>query len=837
MNSESELYLSTAYEQFIHKSRYARFLPEKRRRETWIETVDRYVDYMFDRQCPALAEDEELRNEVREAILCLDILPSMRAMMTAGAALERDNACGYNCSYLAMDEPDKFSEMFYLLMCGTGVGFSCERKYVERLPSVPSRVENSEDTIRVADSKIGWAHALRDLVNGLYRGRIPRLDTGRVRPAGSRLKTMGGRASGPGPLQGLYTFVVETFRGACDRRLTCREVHEICCKIGEIVVVGGVRRCLASDATILVRNDGGGSGYRPARGVRSGDFVATSTGWRRVVRVEPTGERACLELRLANGRSLVCTPEHRLPLFGTNRLVRAQDLRPGDELVGLRGLARDYGNEAFERRWEDGWISFRRSRDKNGVGLLAEDGRVPSLLTPVPLISVWSSQSSVETFDLQIEGCEELPEELDHLFVAEGVLVHNSALISLSDLDDEEMRRVKSGNWWERGRHLALANNSAVYERKPTSLEFMREWLALGESGSGERGIFNRHAIRTMLPYRAPRRRQDPDFGTNPCSEIVLRDREFCNLTEVVVRSEDGRQQIERKVRLASIVGTMQSTLVDFRFLHDRWRQNCVEERLLGVSFTGICDNPLMYRGEEAWLESLRTIAVSTNRAMAKRLGIRRSAAVTCVKPAGTTSQLAACASGIHPQYTSFYIRRVRIDKKDPMYRFLRDVGVPAEDDAMHPQSTAVFSFPKKAPDGARVGDDVSAIDQLELWLKYQRAWCEHKPSITVTVRPDEWFRVGNWVYDHFDEVSGVSFLPHTEHTYRQAPYERIDRETYEALRAAVPEQIDWSLLDAYDGGEDCTAPSKSLACTGDRCEMVDLVESSGGDSDGEAGD
>ncbi len=630
-------YLPTDYQAFIHTSRYARWLEKEGRRETWDETVERYMDKVVR---PVLGNDSYV-NQLRKAILSLEIMPSMRAMMTAGPALERDNTSGYNCSYLPVDDPKSFDEAMFILLCGTGVGFSVERQFISKLPEVPE-LFNSDTTIVVKDSKEGWAKAFRQVLALLWAGEIPQWDVSKVRPAGARLKTFGGRASGPAPLIDLFNFVVKIFKDSQGRKLSSLECHDIMCKIGEVVVVGGVRR---------------------------------------------------------------------------------------------------------------------------------------------------------------------------------------SAMISLSNLSDDRMRHAKSGAWWENNPQRALANNSVAYSEKPDSLSFMREWMSLMESGSGERGVFNREASKKQA---AKYGRRDPewDFGTNPCSEIILRPYQFCNLTEVVIRATDSYDDLERKVRMASILGTIQSTYTKFPYLRKVWQRNTEDERLLGVSLTGIMDNTLtttQNHGLSKTLEKLREVAVETNIDLSKRLGINPSAAITCVKPSGTVSQLVDSASGIHARHSNYYIRTVRGDNKDPLTQFMADQGIPNEPCVMKPDQTTVFSFPVKSPSGAVVTEDMTAIEQLETWLMYQRHWCEHKPSVTINVRSDEWFEVGAFVYKHFDEMSGVSFLPYNEHTYQQAPYQEITKEQYEESLSQMPKAVDFFKLKEYEK-QDNTAGSQTMACTGDVCEMVDIT-------------
>ena len=643
--------LPTLYQDFIHLSRYSRWLPEQGRRETWDETVGRYFDFFADHlkeNCNYIVPNE-LRRELEEAVLNLEIMPSMRALMTAGESLKRDNVAGYNCSYVAVNRLRAFDEILYVLMCGTGVGFSVERNEVEHLPVIAEDFHKSESTIVVADSKIGWAKAYRELVALLVQGQIPKWDVSKVRKSGERLKTFGGRASGPEPLVELFNFTITTFKKAAGRRLNSIECHDIVCKIAEIVVVGGVRR---------------------------------------------------------------------------------------------------------------------------------------------------------------------------------------SALISLSSLSDDRMRDAKSGQWWMADPQRALANNSAVYSGPVEIGTFMEEWLSLYKSKSGERGIFNRVSAKRQCEKLAETRGEDhvhrnPDFsfGTNPCSEIILRDTEFCNLTEVVVRAEDTIESLERKVALATVLGTWQSTLTNFRYLSSSWKKNCDEERLLGVSLTGIMDCEVTRNriGLADRLSFLRRVAVDTNKDHAADLGVPQSAAITCVKPSGTVSQLVDAASGIHARHNDYYIRTVRADNKDPLCSFMKDRGFPHEACVMKPDNVTVFSFPMKSPEGSPTRTDMTAIQQLEMWLTYQRNWCEHKPSVTITVKENEWMEVGAWVWNHLDEISGISFLPFSDHVYKQAPYQDIDKETYEKELSTLPSEVDWTELAQYEQ-EDNTAGSQTYACSGDSCEIVDLT-------------
>ena len=621
--------LPSIYQSVIHRSRYSRYLTKEQRRESWEETVDRLVTYLKGK-----TKDAEIPyNELRKAILTLEVMPSMRLLMTAGEACDRDNISAYNCSYLAVNNKRAFSEALYILMNGTGVGFSCERQEIDKLPAIPNHFKEVDDVIFVQDSKLGWAKAFKKLLSSLWEGDIPKIDYSKVRPAGARLKTFGGRASGPDPLKRLFDFSISSFKTAGGCKLNSLEVHDLMCMVGEIVVVGGVRR---------------------------------------------------------------------------------------------------------------------------------------------------------------------------------------SALISLSNLTDRRMREAKMGAWYNDNPHRGLANNSVAYTEKPDSETFLEEWVSLIKSKSGERGIFNRVAAQNQAA-KWGRRSNAFSYGTNPCSEIILRDKQFCNLTEVVVRAGDTQESLARKVELAAILGTIQSMLGDFQFLSEDWKRNTEEERLLGVSMTGIMDATITNNPDPIMLEGLRDLARKTNEAFAERLGISASTSITCVKPSGTVSQLVDSASGIHARHNDFYIRRIRMDKKDPIYTYLKDKGVPVEDEAYRPDSTAVFSFPMKAPKGALTRDSKSAIEQLELWLIYQRHWCEHKPSVTISVKDEEWVEVGAWVWKYFDEVSGVSFLPHSNHTYVQAPYTDCTEAEYQEAVLLMPTDIDWN---DFIELEDNTEGAQTLACVSGVCEI-----------------
>ena len=653
MKNQKEL--PTDYQNFIALSRYARWLPDENRREVWSETVDRYMSFMENhlQEKHSYSMPSNLKEDIYKHITDLQTMPSMRALMTAGPALDRCHVAGYNCSYLPVDSPRAFDECMYILMCGTGVGFSVERENVDKLPVVNEHFEDSSTEIKVGDSRSGWAKALREWIAMLYVGQIPLLNVDDVRPAGARLKTFGGRASGPAPLVDLFNFCIEIFKGAAGRRLYPVECHDIMCKIGEVVVVGGVRR---------------------------------------------------------------------------------------------------------------------------------------------------------------------------------------SALISLSNLGDDQMRHAKSGQWWENEGQRALANNSVAYKGKIDMETFMREWLSLVQSKSGERGIFNRKSAKEQA-MRNGRRKTNYAFGCNPCSEIILRPYQFCNLSEVVVRAEDTIETLKEKVRIATLLGTFQSTLTNFKYLRKIWKDNTEEERLLGVSLTGIMDSKLLNDYNTIYLEDgqqvfddsrigdilkdLKQVAIDTNKEIAKTLGIPQSTAITCVKPSGTVSQLVDSASGIHARHSKYYIRTVRGDNKDPLTEFMKSVGIPNEPDVMKPDSTTVFSFPMKAPDGATTRNDLSAVDQLRMWQAFQKHWCEHKPSVTISVRENEWLHVGAWVYENFDDISGISFLPHSDHTYAQAPYQDVEYDEYTALLDKMPD-IDWNLLTSYEK-DDTTSGAKELACTAGACEVVDI--------------
>jgi ribonucleoside-triphosphate reductase len=632
------------YRNFIHLSRYARWIESENRRETWTETVQRYISFMKNHLVEnySYSESDPIFNEVEEAIINHKVMPSMRALMTAGPALERENLSAYNCSFLAIDHPRCFDEAMYVLMNGTGLGFSVEQKYTDQLPVIAEEFYPTGTMIVVEDSKVGWAKSFKELIALLYQGQIAQWDTSRVRPAGSRLKTFGGRASGPEPLEALFQFTVDTFRNAAGRRLKPVEAHDIICKVGEVVVVGGVRR---------------------------------------------------------------------------------------------------------------------------------------------------------------------------------------SALISLSNLDDFEMAKAKSGQWWEDNGQRSLANNSAVYNMKPGVAQFLREWRNLYESKSGERGIFNMDSVKKHIE-KFGRRDIAKVAGVNPCGEIILRSSGLCNLTEIIIEPNDTEVELSQKVRIASIMGTWQSSLTNFKYVRKTWKNNAEEERLLGVSLTGIYGNKLTSTNDKnlpVLLDNLRDLAVKTNEEEAAKIGINKSVAVTCVKPSGTVSQLTGVSSGIHPWYSDYYLRSVRGDNKDPLTQFLKDSGIPNEPDVMKPEHTTVFYFPVKAPKNAVTTDQISAIDHLEIWKTYREHWTEHNPSITVNIHEDEWVGVAAWVYDNFDNIGGVSFLPASDHTYKQAPYQAVHKEEYERVLSEMPKNIDWNTLGLYETF-DTTTGSQELSCTSSTgCEIVDI--------------
>jgi ribonucleoside-triphosphate reductase (thioredoxin) len=635
--------ITDPYKNFIHISRYARWIEEKNRRETWTETVERYINFMKDHLILnyGYSPNAKIFDEVKDAILNHRIMPSMRALMTAGPALERDHIAAYNCSFIAVDSLRAFDEAMYVLMNGTGVGFSVESKYLEELPVIAESFNQTATTIVVEDSKLGWAKAFKELIALLSQGQIPQWDMSKVRPAGARLKTFGGRASGPGPLSALFTFTTDIFRNAAGRRLKPIEAHDLMCKVGEVVVVGGVRR---------------------------------------------------------------------------------------------------------------------------------------------------------------------------------------SALISLSNLDDFEMAKAKSGSWWETQPQRSLANNSAVYNTKPNTAQFLREWRNLYESKSGERGIYNMDSVRKHVESFG-RRDTTQLAGTNPCGEIILRPNEFCNLTEVVISAEDTREDLMEKVRLATILGTWQSTLTNFKYLRKTWKDNCEEERLLGVSLTGIYGNKITStagKALEQLLTDMRLESVKVNDNEAKKLNINSSVSITCVKPSGTVSQLVGVSSGIHPWYSEYYIRSVRGSNNDPLTQFLKDSGIPNEPDVMKPDETTVFYFPQKAPKNATVTKDLTAIDHLEMWKIYRTYWTEHNPSVTINVHEDEWLKVGAWVFDNFDSIGGISFLPASEHTYKQAPYQEISKDEYEDWVKKSPSAIQWEMLSIYET-EDGTTGTQELSCVAGQCEIVDI--------------
>lgn len=895
----------TAYQSYIHKSRYARFLPEKNRREHWSETVDRYFDFMSKHLLDNYKYkiSDELKTKLRNAVFNMEIMPSMRALMTAGKALERDNCAGYNCSFVVVDDPKAFDEAMYILMCGGGVGFSVERQYVNKLPEIPERLYSSDTTIVVKDSKEGWAKALRQLIALLYTGEIPKWDLSKLRPAGAKLKTFGGRC-----LSGNTIVYKDRKKSKGYNEITIKELFEMQNSEGfwknkpnhfnKVKI-----RSLNEETGMFFRN--------------------------KVVAVHENGLREVFNIVTENGYRIKATSNHKfMDQYG--EWIELSDFEVGD-LIAVNGSpelktgtcvdcgisisrrsirckncndksqqkedcssvasrqrkeVRDYRNSkiscelcgALEHESEleihhiDGnpWnnnkdnllcvcVPCHRKEDMKRIHF--GDAYSCKYMMFDKIIKI--EYAGIEmTYDLEMEGPNHNfiangfvshnssgPEPLDDLFkfvvrifnnaidrkltsiechdimckIGEVVVVggvRRSAMISLSNLSDERMRHAKAGAWWEANAQRALSNNSAVYTERPDIGLFMKEWLALYESKSGERGIFNREASQKQVARNG---RRDPnfEFGTNPCSEIILRPNGFCNLSEVVVRENDTEEDLIRKIELAAILGTFQSTLTYFPYLRKIWQKNAEEERLLGVSLTGLYDNKILnnYKDKSlpARLEKLRNVAIDANKAMAEELGINQSAAVTCIKPSGTVSELVDCSSGIHPQYDHYYIRRVRSDRKDPLTQFLVDAGLPHEPDIMKPDSTMVFAFPKKAPKDAVTRNDINSIEHLELWLIYQRHWCEHKPSVTIQVKEQDWIKVGAWVWEHFDELSGVSFLPYDSGSYRQAPYEKIDKSTYDKLLSEVPENIEWNLLVEF---EDNVEGTQTLACTSGGCSF-----------------
>ena len=640
--------LPSLYQSFIHLSRYSRWLDDKGRRESWEETVQRYMDFFqwhlkenYNYEIP-----KDIYAEVIEAILSLNVMPSMRALMTAGEALKRDNIANYNCSFIHADRIRALDEMLYVLLNGVGVGFSVERQFVQKLPVIAEEFHPTDTTIVVADSKLGWAKAYKELLSLLVVGQIPKWDLAKIRSAGSRLKTFGGRSSGPVPLDELFVFTTMVFKESAGRKLTSFEMHKLFCKIADVVVVGGVRR---------------------------------------------------------------------------------------------------------------------------------------------------------------------------------------ASLISLSNLSDIRMRHAKSGQWWVENPELALSNNSTSYTEKPDPGIFMEEWLALYNSKSGERGIFNREAaidnVR-RINERAGYERRDinHEFGVNPCGEIILRDKSFCNLSEVVVKAEDTTKDLMKKIRIATILGTWQATLTDFKYVSPKWKDNCDEERLLGVSMTGIMDNGITngnlgFPALTKTLNGLRKHATEINRTIAKDIGINEAAAITCVKPSGNISQLCNSASGIHARYSPYYVRSVRVSKMDPIAKFMVDKGFPYEPDVTKPDQTLVFQFPVKSPKDSITRTDKTAVEQLELWMVYKDEFCDHNPSCTINVKEKEWPKVGGWVFDHFDKISGVAFLPSSDHSYKQAPYQVCTKEEYNDRKKKMPKNVDWTGVGDYETTDNIEG-SQTLACTGNTCEI-----------------
>jgi len=646
LTAQSKKYFVDSFSEFIYYRTYSRWIEAKGRRETWVETVDRYLAFMREKLADRIQEAEY--EELREAILKQRVMPSMRLLWSAGQAARVNNIAAYNCSFVAPTSLDDLADIMYLLMSGVGVGFSVESQHVQQLPIIERQTGEKLGVHQVLDSKEGWADALKAGLHAWYGGKDIRFEFSLVRPAGARLKTMGGRSSGPGPLKALLNYARTTILARQGRRLPNIDLHDIICRIGDVVERGGVRR---------------------------------------------------------------------------------------------------------------------------------------------------------------------------------------AALISLSDFDDEEMRRAKSGHFFISHPQRAMANNSAAYNEKPKAIDFLREWLDLGRGGTGERGIFNRGSLEKQMPVRRWQefQRYRLSAGINPCGEIILRSRQFCNLTEVVARPEDTEESLREKIRLATILGTYQAMLTDFPYIAPEWRQNCEEERLLGVSITGQWDCPAVRRAEV--LAALRQQAVLVNRQYAERFGIRAATAVTCVKPSGTVSQLVNAASGMHPRYADYYIRRIRISANDPLFDLLRDQKFPCYPETGQDESTAatfVLEFPVKSPSGCVTRDDLHALQQLEYWKLVKHHFTEHNPSVTVSLAEDEWIKVANWLYEEWEMVGGLSFLPKSESVYELAPYEKIDAEEFEKRLAVMP-VIDFSRIVLYEK-KDATLGAKEFACLGGACE-IDPEEGSFGGS------
>lgn len=634
--AESKKYFRNSLAEFVYYRSYSRWIPDEGRRETWIESVGRYIDFMKENLGAKLTDEEY--EELRQAILKQEVMPSMRLMWSAGTAARATNVCGYNCSFIAPTSLSDLGEIMYLSMCGTGVGFSIEQQTVQKFPQIKKQTGHKVDPIVVDDSKEGWANAFVKAMEFWFDGQDVDIDYSKLRPLGARLKTMGGKSSGPGPLMALMDFAKRKVLARQGRRLSSLDTHDIICKIGEIVEMGGVRR---------------------------------------------------------------------------------------------------------------------------------------------------------------------------------------SALLSLSDLDDEEMRDAKKGQFWLADGQRHMANNSVSYNQKPTAAEFMEEWISLAKAGTGERGIFNRGGLRKQLPERRWKvfEKDAETSGTNPCGEIVLKSKEFCNLTEVVARAEDTEESLMKKVRLATILGTYQSSLTNFPFLSKEWKKNCEEERLLGVSITGQWDS-LAVRSPEM-LKKLRDEAIEVNKKYAQKIGINHSTAITCVKPSGTVSQLVDSASGLHPRHAPYYIRRVRISATDSLFQMMKDQKVPFYPEigqSLDSATTYVLEFPVRAPGGAAFRNDLTAKQQLEHWQMVKNNFTEHNPSVTISISNDEWLGVAHWLYENWDMIGGLSFLPRNDHIYSLAPYEEINREQYEKLASGYPD-IDFSQILLYEK-DDETKGAKELACVGGVCEI-----------------
>lgn len=937
--------LPTTFQQFIHLSRYSRWVEEEKRRETWQETVNRYVDNVI---TPVLKSNPVVE-EIREAILNLEVMPSMRGMMTAGKALLRDNTCLFNCAYITVDNIRAFDEAMFILLCGTGVGFSVERQNISKLPDVPEEFVKSDTVIRVEDSKEGWARSYRELLGLLYSGAIPEWDTSKVRPAGARLKTFGGRASGPGPLIDLFKFTIKTFTAAAGRKLNSVECHDIMCKIGDIVVSGGVRRsamlslsnlsdnrmrhaksgqwwetnphrALANNSVaytekpdmesfmrewlalmesksgergifnrVAAKRHAGKSGRRETEGWEFGTNpccvsgeteiltidgyvpIDTVIGTKQTIwngenwaEVEPyeAGEADLVRVTLTDGSSLKCTWNHRWVIDG--EFVETESLKVGDKLskfdMPIVTSGEVYPVDAYSQGFYSGdgntglpWSFIYAPKFECRDRLIGSFGKIDYGRQR------WKHGAMMDKTFVPVNGSLEYRLNwLAGILDADGTVTHdkNGSGFQIGSIDCDFLNRIRIMLTTMGVRSKVVGGHSAgsrsmpdgkgglaLYECKESfrlligntdAYHLINLGLKLNRlrhgGGKPQRDARQFVRIKSIEPldrfemtycYTEPETSRGTFNGiVTGNSEIILRPQQFCNLSEPVVRADDTVETLKRKVRLASIIGTVQSTYTKFPYLRKIWQRNTEEERLLGVSLTGILDHPHLLQTPGV-LGMLKQVAIDTNAEFAELLGIEPSAAVTCVKPSGTVSQLVDSASGCHARHSSYYIRTVRGDVKDPLTKFMIDAGVPHEPCVMKPETTVVFSFPQKAPEGAITRHEMTAIDQLKVWLKLQREYTEHKPSVTISVRDCEWLEVGAFVYENFDEMSGVSFLPMSDHTYQQAPYQDCSREEYEAMVARMPE-INWDDLRSYET-DDNTTGSQTMACTAGACEIVDI--------------